>query len=269
MKLAGNAVVITGAASGIGRSLARRLSGAGCPVAITDVNETGLRATAESLRGPVLHRVLDVSDNAAQLAFAAEVRDWLPGSLAAVFNNAGVAVSGTVANSDPADDQWLDDINFHGVVHGTKAYLPILLEQNAGAIVNTSSIYGLAGTPTNSAYCASKFAVRGYTDALRQELRGTGVRAINIHPGGIKTNIARDARVAEGTDAARAARDFEQIARTTPDSAARTIHQGVDAGKARILVGPDAHLVDIITRITPTHYYPVMTLIESTLRRLG
>src|SRR5580658_5175163 len=198
--IAGRPVMITGAASGIGRSLAQRLSRSGSPVAIADVDETGLKETARSLPGPALTRVLDVRDAADQHRFAAEVRQWLASlahgaRLAAVFNNAGVAVASSVLDADPGDDEWLWQINFHGVVNGTRAFLPILVEQDEGVIVNTSSVFGLVGMPNQSAYCASKFAVRGFTDALRQELRGSGVHAVNVHPGGITTNIARNARI--------------------------------------------------------------------------
>jgi NADP-dependent 3-hydroxy acid dehydrogenase YdfG len=192
--ITGRTVVITGAASGIGRALAQRLSSRGCPVAIADVDERGLKETEASLAGPTLTRPLDVRDAAAQHAFAGEVRDWAPEPLGAVFNNAGVAVSSSVLDSVVEDDDWLWDINFHGVVNGTRAFLPILAAQDSGAIVNTSSVFGLVGMPNQSAYCSAKFAVRGFTDSLRQELRGTGVRAINVHPGGINTNIVRNAR---------------------------------------------------------------------------
>ena len=127
--------------------------------------------------------------------FAAEVREWAPQPIGAVFNNAGVAVGSSVLDAVPEDDAWLWNINFGGVVNGTRAFLPILVEQDEGAIVNTSSVFGLVGMPTQSAYCAAKFAVRGFTDALRQELRGTGVTAINVHPGGINTNIVRNGRM--------------------------------------------------------------------------
>jgi NADP-dependent 3-hydroxy acid dehydrogenase YdfG len=268
--IAGRPVMITGAASGIGRSLARRLSRLGSPVAIADVDETGLKATASALRGPVLTRVLDVRDAADQLKFADEVRDWLPAPLAAVFNNAGVAVTSTVLDGDPEDDNWLHDINFHGVVNGTRAFLPILVAQNSGVVVNTSSVFGLLGMPHQSAYCAAKFAVRGFTDSLRQELRGTGVRAVNVHPGGITTNIARNARMRRdptglGRTKEEMAAQFEAITMTSPDKAAEIIQRGVDRGKARILVGPDAYVFDALARIAPTHYYSVMSLIESRL----
>ncbi|QUQ68645.1 SDR family NAD(P)-dependent oxidoreductase [Kutzneria sp. CA-103260] len=267
-KLTGRPVMITGAASGIGRGLALRLNRLGSPVAIADVDETGLKQTAAALRGRVLTRVLDVRDAAEQRKFADEVRDWLPGPLAAVFNNAGVALSATVLDGDPGDEQWLHDINFHGVVNGTKAFLPILVEQDQGVIVNTSSVFGLAGIPYQSAYCATKFAVRGFTDSLRHELRGTGVSAVAVHPGGIKTNIVRNGRMRqdpEGRSEEEMVKSFDAIAMTTPDKAARIIHQGVEAGRARILVGPDAYVFDALVRIAPTHYYDVLSRIADRL----
>lgn len=270
-KLTGRPVMITGAASGIGRALARRLSGLGSPVAIADIDEAGLKDTAAALSGRVLTRVLDVRDAADQLRFADEVRDWLPAPLGAVFNNAGVAVTATVLDAVPEDDQWLHDINFHGVVNGTRAFLPILVEQDAGVIVNTSSVFGLVGMPYQSAYCAAKFAVRGFTDSLRQELRGTGVRAVNVHPGGITTNIARNARVRKdpeglGRTKEQMAAQFEAITMTSPEKAAAIIHTGVERGKARILVGPDAYVFDALARIAPTHYYSVMARLQARLR---
>ena len=193
--LAGQTVVITGAASGIGRALAERMSARGSPVAIVDQDAGGLEETTAGLSGRVLSEQLDVRDRQGQFAFAAKVRDWAPAPIGAVFNNAGVAVSSTVADAAIEDDEWLHAINFEGVVHGVRAFLPVLLEQRSGAIVNTSSVFGLAGIPAQSAYCASKFAVRGFTESLRHELIGTGVRAITIHPGGVRTNIARNGRL--------------------------------------------------------------------------
>ncbi|GHJ37063.1 SDR family oxidoreductase [Streptomyces sp. TS71-3] len=268
--ITGRPVVITGAASGIGRSLARRLSRLGAPVALADVDEAGLHETAAPLTGPVLTRVLDVSDAAGVRDFAGEVRGWLTRPLAAVFNNAGVALASTVLNAVPEDDEWLHGINFWGVVNGTRAFLPILAEQDAGVMVNTSSVYGLLGVPYQSAYCASKFAVRGFTDALRQELRGTGVRAVTVYPGGITTNIARNARFradpeGRGRTKEQLAAEFEAVTMTSPDKAAEVIHRGVDGGRARILIGPDAYLFDALARITPTHYQTVITSLRSRL----
>lgn len=271
-RLAGRPVMITGAASGIGRALATRLSGLGSPVAIADVDESGLKATAAALSGRVLTRMLDVRDAADQHRFADEVRDWLPAPLGAVFNNAGVAVTSSVLDAVVEDDDWLHDINFHGVVNGTRAFLPILVEQDDGVIVTTSSVFGLVGMPNQSAYCAAKFAVRGFTDSLRQELRGTGVRAVNVHPGGVTTNIARNARMRKDPDGLGRTRDqmaaqFEAITLTSPEKAAAIIHAGIDRGKARILVGPDAYLFDALARITPTHYYSVLAVLRSRLEK--
>ncbi|NBH03618.1 SDR family NAD(P)-dependent oxidoreductase [Amycolatopsis sp. SID8362] len=270
--ITGRPVVITGAASGIGRALATRLSRLGSPVALADVDEDGLKATAAALHGRVLTRVLDVRDAEDQLRFAAEVKDWTPAPLAAVFNNAGVAVTSTVLDAVIEDDDWLHDINFHGVVHGTRAFLPILVEQGEGAIVNTSSVFGLLGMPHQSAYCAAKFAVRGFTESLRQELHGSAVRAITVHPGGITTNIARNARVRRdptglGRSREEMAAQFEAMTMTSPDKAAAIIHAGVDRGKARILVGPDAYLFDALARITPTHYNAVLARVMRRPRR--
>src|SRR2546430_1062331 len=183
----------------------------------------------------------------------------------------GVAVASSVLDADPDDDEWLRQINFDGVVNGTRAFLPILAEQDDGVIVNTSSVFGLAGMPHQSAYCASKFAVRGFTDSLRQELRGTGVRAVTVHPGGIRTNIARNARVRKdpegrGRSHEQMAAEFEALLRTTPDRAAEIICRGVERGKARILVGPDAYVFDALARVAPTHYYDVLAVLEKRLR---
>jgi NADP-dependent 3-hydroxy acid dehydrogenase YdfG len=264
--------VISGAASGIGRSLAQRLAAHGSPVAITDIDERGLKETEASISGPVLSRVLDVRDADAQLSFADELRDWTPTVVGAVFNNAGVVVESTVLDGDPSDDEWLWNINFHGVVNGTRAFLPILVEQDEGVIVNTSSVLGLASVPNQSAYCSAKFAVRGFTDSLRHELRGTGVTAINVHPGGVNTNIVRNARFRKHPEGAGPSREqmveqFAAVAMTQPDKAAEIIHRGVEAGKARILVGPDAHILDILTRVTPTHYLDVIDKFQALINR--
>lgn len=270
--ISGRTAVITGAASGIGRALAQRLSAHSCPVAIADVDEQGLKETEASLRGPALLRVLDVRDADAQREFAAEVREWAPQPIGAVFNNAGVAVASRVLDAVVEDDDWLWDINFGGVVNGTRAFLPILVEQDEGVIVNTSSVFGLVGMPTQSAYCAAKFAVRGFTDSLRQELRGTGVSAVNVHPGGINTNIVRNARYRKDPDGRgrtqeQMAQEFAAITMTQPEKAAAIIHRGVEAGKARILVGPDAYLFDTLGRIAPTRYYDVLGGLQSFLRK--
>lgn len=272
--LAGQTVVITGAASGIGRALARRLAAHGSPVAIVDQNADGLEDTAAAIGTPVLAERLDVRDRQGQLAFAARVSEWAPAPIGAVFNNAGVALSATVATGAIEDEQWLHAINFDGVVHGVRAFLPILLAQGSGAIVNTSSVFGLAGIPHQSAYCASKFAVRGFTESLRHELLGTGVRAIAVHPGGVRTGIARSGRLHTdprglGRSSEQIADEFEALVRTSPERAAEIIHAGVDAGKARILVGADAYVFDLLTRLTPTHYWTVLSRLEELVVRRG
>jgi NAD(P)-dependent dehydrogenase (short-subunit alcohol dehydrogenase family) len=273
LPLAGQTVVITGAASGMGRALAQRLSAHGSPVALVDYDGDGLADTTASLAGPCLSERLDVRDGQGQLAFAARVFEWSPRPIGAVFNNAGVLVTAAVADKAIEDDEWLLDINLRGLVHGVRAFLPVLLRQGSGAIVNTSSIYGLAGMPYHSAYCASKFAVRGLTDSLRHELAGTGVRAVTVHPGYVKTEIAHRGRIRDPDDPSRThhelAAEFHSMCRMTADRAAAIIHRGVDAGKARILVGAEAYVFDAATRITPTYYGAALGRFERMFVRLG
>jgi NADP-dependent 3-hydroxy acid dehydrogenase YdfG len=268
----GRTAYVSGAASGIGRATAQRLAAHGCPVAIVDQDEAGLQATAELIAGPVLARKLDVRDRQAQMAFAAEVAEWAPAPIGMVFNNAGVATSQSVAEASVEDDEWVLEINLQGVINGVRAFLPILLGQDSGVIVNTSSVFGLVGMPMQSAYCASKFAVRGFTDSLRQELRGTGVRAVTVHPGGVKTNIARNARyhshpTRPNVSHEEAAREFEAIALTTPERAAKIIHEGTKAGKSRVLVGPDAYAFDALARLMPARYFDVIARLEPLVTR--
>ncbi|MFB8003742.1 SDR family NAD(P)-dependent oxidoreductase [Nocardia sp. NPDC056000] len=270
--LAGRTVVISGAGSGIGRALAVRLSAMGCPVAVSDWNAEGLAQTGARLSGPYLTRVLDVRDRDAHIDWVGAVSAWAPAPLGAVVNNAGVVVSQTVADAEYEDDKWLMDINFWGVAHGTRAFLPYLLEQRSGAIVNVSSIFGLLAFPTQSTYCASKFAVRGYTEALRHELHGTGVHAITVHPGGIDTPITRAGRVhvdaLGNTDPELFHRNFTALARTTPEQAAATIQHGIERGHARILIGADAHLMHALATAVPTHYFDLIRPAMPLARRL-
>jgi NAD(P)-dependent dehydrogenase (short-subunit alcohol dehydrogenase family) len=270
----GRTAFVSGAASGIGREVARRLAAHGCPVAIADQDEAGLQQTAELISGPVLARLLDVRDRHAQMAFAAEVSEWAPTPLGMVFNNAGVTTAQTLAEGSVEDDEWVTEVNFGGVLNGVRAFLPILLRQDSGVIVNTSSVFGLLGWPHQSAYCASKFAVRGLTESLRHELRDTGVRAVAVHPGAIKTNIMRNARY--HSDPMRrdlshegAVAQFEAIAQTTPERAAQIIHEGVKAGKSRILVGRDAVFFDALVRVAPTRYFDLVALLEPLALRLS
>jgi NAD(P)-dependent dehydrogenase (short-subunit alcohol dehydrogenase family) len=230
-----------------------------------------LQETANGLDGDVLVRKLDVSDRTAQMAFASDVREWAPQPLGMVLNNAGVTVSQLAAEAAVEDDEWVMNINFWGVVHGTRAFLPILLEQGDGAIVNVSSVFGLVGWPAQSMYCASKSAVKGYTESLRHELRATNVRAIAVHPGGIKTNIVKNARFHKddlgNTDRTVLERDFELAARTSPRSAAKTIQLGVDGGKDRIMIGPDATALSLLVRAAPVRYFNVIKRLEPLIRR--
>ena len=271
----GRTAFVSGAASGMGRAVAVRLAAHGCPVAIVDQDEDGLSETVDMISGPVLARTLDVRDRQAQMAFAAEVADWAPSPLGMVLNNAGVGTSQSIAEGSLEDDEWVLQINLGGVINGTRAFLPILLRQDSGVIVNTSSVFGLVGIPFQSAYCTSKFAVRGFTESLRHELRGTGVNAVTIHPGGVKTNIARNARyhahpMEPGLSHEEAARRFEQMCFTTPERAAKIIHEGVKGGRSRVLVGPDAYVFDALARLAPTRYFDVLAFLEGlSARRTG
>jgi NAD(P)-dependent dehydrogenase (short-subunit alcohol dehydrogenase family) len=269
--VAGKTCVVTGAASGIGRGLALRLSRHGCPVAICDWNEEGLQETAEMIDTPVLARKLDVRDRQAQLGFASDVKDWAPKPFGMIVNNAGVTVSQTVADAAVEDDEWVIDVNFWGVIHGSRAFLPILQEQGDGALVNISSVFGLMGFPAQSAYCAAKFAVRGWTESLRHELRDSNVRAVTVHPGGIDTNIVNNARFHVDdlgrTDRKLMEKEFKNVARTSPDKAAKTIQTGVEKGKDRILIGSDAVFLSTLTRLFPVRYYEVIKRFEPLVRR--
>ena len=271
ISLDGRTAVITGAASGMGRALAQLLAARGCPVAISDVDEAGLAQTEQSIKGPVLARRLDVRDRDAQLQMAADVREWSPAPLGAVFNNAGVTLSQTVADVSPGDFEWIVDINFWGVVHGTKAYLPWLLEQDSGVVVNTSSVFGLIGWPTQATYNATKFAVRGFTEALRHELRDSGVTAVSVHPGGVATNIVRNARFhvddRGGTSQATLQQDFERVAHLSPEKAAAIIVRGVERGNVRIRVGADAVVTDLLQRVAPRRYFSVIKRLEPFMRQ--
>ena len=260
MTFSGRVSVITGAASGIGRALAVELAQRGSDVALCDVQEDALRETARQVERAGCRasaRVVDVADRTAMHRFADEVLAE-HGRVDAVVNNAGVSVTNTFAEMSYEDLDWIVGINFWGVVHGTKAFLPHLLERRDGWVVNVSSVFGFVAVPTQSAYNATKFAVRGLTEALRQELRGTGVTAVCVHPGGIKTNIVKGSRYTRGadggTDKDRAIRDFEKMARTTPEGAAKTIADGMARRAPRVLIGPDAYVIDAIARAAPVRY---------------
>jgi NAD(P)-dependent dehydrogenase (short-subunit alcohol dehydrogenase family) len=252
--------VVTGAGSGIGRALAQLLAEKGCKLAIADINEAALMETAATLPTDVIARKLDVANRDAVYAFADAVRQHF-GTAHVVVNNAGVAVSQTVNDLSWEDFEWLMGINFWGVAYGTKAFLPTLLAQDEGTIVNVSSVFGIIGVPTQGAYNAAKFAVRGFTEALRHELRATNVRAICVHPGGIRTNIAAASRFYKdplgNSDHAASTARFARLARTSPEKAAATIVRGIEKGSPRVLIGGDAVMIDQIQRMMPVSYFKV------------
>jgi NADP-dependent 3-hydroxy acid dehydrogenase YdfG len=253
-------VAITGAGSGIGRALAVRCADLDARLAISDVNEAALAETAELVRTkqPRVHSArVDVGQRDAIYAWADQVKNEV-GPIDVLVNNAGVSLSQTIAQMRDEDFFWLMNINFWGVVHGTRAFLPQLLSRPEAHVVNLSSVFGLIAVPTQAAYNASKFAVRGFTEALRQELARTNVRVTTVHPGGIKTNIVRNGRhfqdVTGNTDAAAVAREFERVARTTPEEAARQIVEAILREKPRLLIGLDAILIDRMQRLLPASY---------------
>ena len=262
--------VITGAGSGIGASLAIKLAERGARLALSDIDTAGVADTAnrcEKLGATAVPFPLDVADRAAVYAHAEEVRDQF-GQVNLVINNAGVALSANVIDMAWDDFEWLMGINFWGVTYGTKAFLPHLVESGDGHIVNVSSVFGLVGVPSQSAYNAAKFAVRGFTEALRQEVREAKypVGVTCVHPGGIKTNIARNARgVPDTMDREQVGKGFDMIAITRPDSAARVILRGVQRNSPRVLIGPAAWVIDAIPRLMGPYYQDV----AAPLYRLG
>ncbi|WP_426436691.1 SDR family NAD(P)-dependent oxidoreductase [Bradyrhizobium genosp. P] len=263
----GSAAAVTGAASGIGRALALELSLRGCDLALADRDEAGLQTLAAEIgkagqRKVSVHRV-DVSEPAEITAFAAAATAAHP-ALNIVINNAGVALLGQFGEIEQAEMEWLFNINFWGVVHGTRAFLPQLAKQREAHIVNISSIFGIVAPPGQSAYCAAKFAVRGFSESLRHELAITGspVKLSVVHPGGVATNIARNSRTGSGvTDNARRVQSierFDALARTTPTAAALRIIAGIEKNQPRILIGNDARFMDLLQRFRPGTYWKVM-----------
>jgi len=252
--------VITGAASGIGRALAVRFAQekiAG--ISISDVDEKGLNETAELVEKfdvSVSKHIIDTSklEQIEQLKTEVLAKHERATHL---INNAGVGLLGTFEQISLEDFEWLMNINFWGVVYGCKVFLPILKQQEAAHIVNISSVFGLVAPPEQTAYCASKFAVRGFTESLRHELEDTNVRVSSVHPGGIKTNIARSSRLGKDTPKdyqEQAADFFETVALTSPEQAAETILKGIKNENPRILIGKDAHAISYVSRLFPKKY---------------
>lgn len=276
----GSAAAITGAASGIGRALAVELARRGCDLALADRDEAGLQDVAGDIakagqRKVTVHR-LDVSDPTQITAFAAAAGTAHP-TLNILINNAGVALLGEFCELEQAQMEWLFNINFWGVVHGTRAFLPQLSRQREAHIVNISSIFGIVAPPGQSAYCAAKFAVRGFSEGLRHELAvaGSPVRLSVVHPGGVATNIARNSRAGSGIiDNSRRAESierFDALARTTPATAAQRIITGIEKNQPRILIGKDARLMDLLQRFRPATYWKVMQrqIEKATARRMA
>jgi NAD(P)-dependent dehydrogenase (short-subunit alcohol dehydrogenase family) len=260
----GKVAVITGAGSGIGRALALNLAAKGAVLALSDKDEVGLLETVERAEAQHAREVhaekLDVSDRPSFADYAASVAADL-GRVNAVFNNAGVALHGDFEEMTYEELEWVMSVNFSGVVTGSKEFLPHLIASGDGHLINISSLFGLMGMPGQTAYNASKFAVRGFTEALRTEMLVAGhpVGVTCVHPGGIKTGIARNARVTTSHDQAQFAQHFDtKLARTTPERAARVIVEGVLAGKPRVVVGADAKLLDAFVRIVGPRYQRVV-----------
>jgi NADP-dependent 3-hydroxy acid dehydrogenase YdfG len=266
----GKVCVITGAGSGIGRALALELARRGARLALSDVNAEGVEAAAEASRrrgAEAEAYTVDVSTRDEVEAHAAAVLGRF-GTANLIVNNAGVAMHQRVLDTPMEDLEWIMGINFWGVVYGTKAFLPQLVASGDGHVVNISSVFGLISVPGQAGYNAAKFAVRGFTEALRQEMLEAGhpVGVSCVHPGGVRTSIASSARVIDG-DAEQMVARFERVARTSPESAARTILRGVERKRARILVGGDAYAIDLMQRTLGSAYqdlvYRVTKRLES------
>jgi NAD(P)-dependent dehydrogenase (short-subunit alcohol dehydrogenase family) len=263
MRLVGRTAIVTGAANGIGRAIAAALARRGCHLALADIDEDGLRQTAALIAVPGLvvscHR-LDVADADAVAAFPATVRAHHPG-VDLLVNNAGVALGGTFEQIGDADFEWLFGINFRAVVRLTRAFLPDLRRSDEARIVNLSSVFGLIAPPGQTAYAASKFAVRGFSETLRHELAGTRIGVTVVHPGGVATAIARRARRPTGIsdeEAEHGREAFERFLRLPPDVAGETIVRGVERREARVLVGDDARLIAVLARLAPVSYWRLL-----------
>jgi len=262
--LSNGVAVVTGAGSGIGRALAQQLAAAGSALALADIDEAGLLETARSLEKKsalVTTHVLDVADEDGVRSFAEDVAGR-HGRVTLLINNAGVALHGNFEEVSLDDFRLLMNINFWGTVYGVKFFLPLLRREKRAQIVNISSVFGMIAPAGQCAYAASKFAVRGFTEALRHELDGGNVCVSCVHPGGIRTQIARRARVGAGVTGTghqeKAAR-FEKLLRTSPEAAAARILRGVERREPRVLIGADAYQVDILLRFRPATYWKTLS----------
>jgi len=263
VKLRDRVALVTGAAGGIGRGIALALARRGCHLALADIDATGLAATAsqaEAIGARTSRHLVDVADRDAVTALPALVSD-AHGRVDVLVNNAGVALGGTFAQVSEADFDWLMAINFEAVVRMTRAFLPLLHASDDARIVNVSSVYGLVSPPGQSAYSASKFAVRGFSNALRHELEGTRIGVTVVHPGGVATAIARNARAPAGVPSEEIAlrrAASEKMLRMAPERAGEIIVRAVERRRARVLVGTDAVIVALIERLAPVRYWRVL-----------
>jgi short-subunit dehydrogenase len=245
--------VVTGAGSGIGRALAAALARKGAHLALVDVDEASLAESAGRVRTAgrrLSTHVVDVADRAAMAALPAAVLA-AHGHVHVLVNNAGVALDGTFEELPLDDVAWLFGVNVWGVLHGCAFFLPHLRREPEAHIVNISSVFGLLGVPENSAYCASKFAVRGLSESLWVELAGSGVGLTCVHPGGVKTNIARRARLRDEQRRAAMTAEFERAARMTPERAAARIVTAIERGTMRLRLGPETYVADWAKRLAP------------------
>jgi NADP-dependent 3-hydroxy acid dehydrogenase YdfG len=267
---AGKVAVVTGAGSGIGQALAVELARSGASVAISDINTEGLADTEERIKAigaPVKADRLDVTEREAFELYADAVKEHF-GKVNQIYNNAGIAFAGDIEVSEFKDIEKVMDVDFWGVVNGTKVFLPHLIESGDGHIINVSSVFGLFSVPGHGAYNAAKFAVRGFTEALRQEMEVAGhpVKVTTVHPGGIKTNIVRNMSAVDGVDKEKLTKTFDRkLASTTPEQAARIILDGVRKNRARVLVGPDAKALDLIVRVAGSRYQRLFSTVMSRL----
>jgi NAD(P)-dependent dehydrogenase (short-subunit alcohol dehydrogenase family) len=263
MRLRGLTAVITGAGGGIGRAIALSLARRGCHLALADVDETGMAETMVQARGYGIrvsaHRV-DVADRVAVAEFPGIVAAE-HGGVDVLVNNAGVAVGGTFEQVCEEDFEWLFEINFWGVVRMTRAFLPLLRASGDARVVNLSSVYGLIAPPEQVAYAASKFAVRGFSEALRHELEGSGIGITVVHPGGINTSIAEKARIPAGIseeEIARRRARYRKLLKLPPEIAGETIVSGIERRQARVLIGSDAKIISLIARLLPVSYWKLL-----------
>ncbi|HLS79619.1 MAG TPA: SDR family NAD(P)-dependent oxidoreductase [Nocardia sp.] len=263
----GKVCVITGAGSGIGRALAEALARRGAKLALSDVDTDGLAETVkrcERYGAEIKSDRLDVTERERVLLYADEVKAHF-GVVHQVYNNAGIAFHGEVTRTEFKDIERVMDVDFWGVVNGTKAFLPMLIESGDGHVINVSSLFGLIAVPGQAAYNSAKFAVRGFTEALRQEMliAKAPVKVTCVHPGGIKTAVARNATYAEGIDAKRTAADFDRkLAIHTPEMAAETILDGAARGHGRVLIGWEAKLLDLFVRVTASGYQRIAAAVS-------